>query len=204
MGLDWSSIPAVVSGGLIAAGAGWVQSIRSRNERRQQFADEIRQRRTDDIWSRSYERAQEIIAALDDVGRVALKPGRVALTFMPDDETERSEVKAALDRIRAASIYLPQPTRTRAEDFVRLVPRLGELLETGYIQDWPRFAGRNAIEATREVLGRYLRQEDPGEFSADMSAYLKALGELNEAQEVEIKRQIAGYSAREALERDAQ
>jgi len=201
--LDWSDLPGVVVGGLIAAGAGWVQSLTARHDRREEFDVEVKARRTDDAWSRAYERAQEIVTALDDIQRLVHRTGRVSLAFMPEDQDERAAVDAALEHMRAASVYLPNPARERIGDVVALLPRLDELSGSGYIDTWPRSAGRLVIASARDTIGRHLRQEDPGEVSQEVTAYLRGMAGCDADMDAQIERQIAEESAQADLEAPA-
>jgi hypothetical protein len=196
--LDWSDLPGVVIGGVIAAGAGWVQSLAARRDRREGFDDEVKARRADDAWNRAYERAQEIVTALDDIQRLVHEQGRVSLAFMPEVQDERTAVEAALERMRAASVYLPNPARQRIENVVALLPRLDGLFGSGYIDTWPRSAGRVVIASARDTIGRHLRQEDLGEMSPDVTVFLRGMEDYDSDMDEQIERQIAEQEAQKA------
>lgn len=208
MPLDWSDLPGIVAGGVIAAGAGWLQARSARRDRREEFAhevdvrredaaDEVKQRRADDAWNRSYERAQEIVAALEDIRRVTVPVNRVSMMFRPTEAADRSVMDTAVERIRAASIYLPSPTRSRVQDGVALLTRVDELSETNYIEVWARTAGTAVLESIRRDVGRYLRQEQPSGISDSIARYLEALVARDQDIEEHLRRQMDGEDAAE-------
>lgn len=94
MEIDWSGLIAVVTGALIAAGAGSVQARASRRAQREQaaidradrvaqFEAEQKARRDEEVRVRADAKADEVIAELDELRRILTRTIQLDGRLMP-------------------------------------------------------------------------------------------------------------------------
>lgn len=197
MNLDWSDIPSVVVGGLIATGAGWVQSILSRKgareqaerdrvAQREQFDAQVKAKRDDDVRARADGKAEEILASLLDLDALLFKRIRIEGDLMPHDADERRAVKTVLARVEVASVYLQQPVRERVGEMLKFLPLVEELHYRGYMAQRPWGVGKRLVASTREALASYLR----GEPIAPPTLEVAELGRLNDEMQRDLDAQF--------------
>ncbi len=200
MNLDWTDLPGVVIGGLIAAGAGWVQAVLAKRDRAAQFESEQEALRQQEVRARADLKADEVVAALDDLSRLYFE-GRIWGDLTPDldDRERRTDIRRALGRIEAASIYLGQPVRGNVEAATRILPTIDELYHRQILDgQYPFPVGRTVIAFARDSVASYLRGEQVPSIEP-LAQYLRMLDELDAEIDHEAQRQ-----ERLAAEHDAE
>jgi len=207
--LDLSNLPGIVAGGFLAAGAGWLQATTVRRaqreqaeldrvEREKQFQAEQKARRDEEVRVRADAKADEVIAALDDVRRLLVGKIRLNGSLYPDDHDERKTVQALLAKTELANAYLQQPLRGNIEVALRVLPRLDEMWRDGFTSDSAWSAGRHVLRYARESAARYLRGEEQHPRPEKVAQYERDLAELDQAIADQMERQIAEDNAKDA------
>jgi hypothetical protein len=176
----WAFVGVVVGAILTAGLSHW----QSRLQRRWQVADFDRSQsaaRDKEVRERADAKAEEILIELQMLEDLLLHGPILQSSVWPSDRQAFSEARAAISRLSKAALYLQKPLRRHVQLGVRVLPDVDQLSGEGWVPDHSRAIASTIISRTREMVGRYLRNESvPTDLSSAQEEYQDAWQRLQE------------------------
>ncbi len=187
-------------GGAIAALAGWWQAKRQRRWQLEDFERQQVAARDAEVRQRADAKAVEVLEHLAFLDKSLLGTNWFGRYVMPDDKDKRREVDRSLADLSRAAMYLQQPLRRHVELVADVLPDCDQLAQS-FLRQSPRSLVFILLHETKEVVGKYLRNEAvPQILSPERARYAKAWDDLQEYIEGQIasQRETDGEAEEEA------
>ena len=182
----------VAVGSLITGGAGWLLASKQRTWQLEDFERERQNERDREVRERADAKAEDLLGELLKLERLLFETIRLDGFVWPDDPAKMAEVRACVERLTRAGLYLQEPLRHHVELAAQLLPDLDRLAGEGWIKESARSAAYVLINQTRFEVARYLRSEVVSAGLSDRQSKLRdAHDELEAAIERDIEQQLA-------------